>query len=230
MLPTVQPSTEPSGSPSFQPSTGPSGAPSSQPSYDPCRGFYGTYGEITSGSIITVPYEYGVETNRIVEVNLNATLSDQVREVESAMLELLIEALFTECRDLSAETIEQRFLYNRGNEIESMSPPHDLMRDNLSRDEHTIGTEQPKLPQRENSEGLADLGHHHSNIFSSIPMKKIPSSMNGATLKHDDGISSIIGISSSPIDLANGSKYLFVLHSIQEENLSFLTSLFSFYN
>lgn len=173
-----------------------------QPSYDPCRGFYGNFGEITSGSVITVAYEYGVESNRIVEDTLNATLSDQVREVEIAILELLIEALFPVCRDLSSETIAQRFLYNKGNEVGSIPPPHSVMPDNLDREKHTITTEELKLLDRKNS----DIGYHNSNIFSSLPMKEKKNSTKDVTLKHNDGDSSIIGISSSPIDLANGKK------------------------
>ena len=149
-FPTTRPSITPTLYPSQSPTNNPSGKPSTQPSYDPCRGFYGTYGDKIINSETTISYQYGVEYN----TQANAPISDQIRNIESTMLELLIGEIFFECRDTQAVPTSRRFLDHDSSTMKRQSIDNRSLQVNSNTNEDAT----------------------------------------------------IIGIASSPVDLANGSK------------------------
>lgn len=95
--PTSSPSLANSPSPSFYPSRVPSVVPSSLPSLDPCKGYDGSFGNTTSGNELVISFTYGVESDKNLMGSMPASLSDQVKEVEESLLDLLIKSWFDHC-------------------------------------------------------------------------------------------------------------------------------------
>ncbi len=131
------------------------------PTLDPCKGDDGDYGNTDGGISITVFFSYGVESDKILEKSLLATLSDQVKNVEQKLLNLLIAIFFEEC-NLRRTLRGQNIFLSDESTVES------------SFEEYV-----DKAGKRENP----------------------------ATANNAESAKGIIGISSSPVDLANGSKF-----------------------
>ena len=96
---------------------------------------------------------YGVESNTFLMESMPVSLSDQIKEIEQALLDLLIESSFDHC--------------------------------------------------------ILDTGSRNLNIFAAegrnVMHFKPIAGITG--ISHRSNLSEIIGIKSSPIDLANGGKY-----------------------
>jgi len=209
-VPSHIPTSKPSSSPSLLPTLEPSSKPSTQPSYDPCRGFYGNYGDTIISSETTISYQYGVEYNS----QANAPILDQIRDIESTMLELLIGELFSECRDIQAVPTSRRFLTDGSNrdEIRSLEYSHGSVPRTLVgvgvgyATDNTEARELLKLLIDGGDENARDLGHHTRKIRSSESIEERSLPANGVTLSNTNEDTTIIGIASSPVDLANGKK------------------------
>jgi len=75
----------------------PSPPPSSSPFLDPCKGYDGTFGNTASSNKITISFMYGVESNMTLVELMPVSLSDQIKEIDQALLDLLIESSFDHC-------------------------------------------------------------------------------------------------------------------------------------
>lgn len=196
----------PTSLPTLQPSSQPSDAPSTVPSYDPCRGFYGTYGDTTTSYGTTVSFEYGVES----DTSVNSLLSDQVRGVESKMLESLIEGIFSECTATQpAVPTTRRFLDSGGNANETMTEySHDSVPRQSVTEWKVIESKDLKSLHIEVGEDSKNLLHQHKDIpaVTSVPILEQSPSVNIRMLNNENEDSAITGISSSPVDLASGKK------------------------
>ena len=107
--PSRKPSTLPSSSPSFHPSLHPSKNPSISPTQSPTTTFAPTiphpcgryneynFGIINWGNEDVVNYNYDVETDMDIANVMGITLTDEIKAIEAALLDLLIQLYFPQC-------------------------------------------------------------------------------------------------------------------------------------
>jgi hypothetical protein len=167
------PSSHPSVFPSDLPSSLPSKLPSSAPSLDPCKGYDGNFGDINGELRFTIFFNYGVESDKTVETNMKATLSEQVKEVEQAMLDLLIARFFEDCNE----------------------------RRNLAGLNIFLGGDVNSHP----ADGVEFSDSDLERPFN-VKKDKTASLTGSPTSTSNPHTREVVGISSSPVDLANGSK------------------------
>ena len=151
-------------------------------------------------------FEYGVES----DTSVNSLLSDQVRGVESKMLESLIEGIFSECTATQpAVPTTRRFLDSGGNENETMTEySHDSVPRQSVAQGNVIESKDLKSLEIEVGEDSKNLLHQHKDIpaVTSVPIMEQYPSVKIRMLNNENEDTVITGISSSPVDLANGSK------------------------
>ena len=166
--PSSLPSTYPSSIPTVSPSIQPSMNPSSLPSLDPCKGYDGNFGDTGGDLSINIFFNYGVETDKLVEKDMKATLSDQIEAIEEFLLDILISRLFDECSDNTRRKLR----------------PHNIFLGKEADDFNDLEVVPSPVRQKYLNDSQA---HYHASINKS-------------------STGEIVGISSSPVDLANGSK------------------------
>ena len=138
---------------------------------------------------MTISFLYGVESDKA----MGTTLSDQVKEVEQAMLDLLIAGFFSDC-----ETVK----YNENRRLES----------------HNIFTGGPSaLSLAEEGDDILSVGSNVRSVGSAAPAAtptititsdtSFPSASPSVEKKTSPNPRNVIvGLASSPVDLANGRK------------------------
>jgi hypothetical protein len=137
----------------------------------------------------------------------NAPISDQIRDIESTMLELLIGGIFSECRDIQAVPTSRGLLGDGSNqdEIRSLEISHGSVPRTLVGVGYVTDNKET-MHVDGGDEHTKDLGGHTRRIRSSGSIEKRSLQVNGVTLSNTNEDATIIGIASSPVDLANGKK------------------------
>ncbi len=88
------------------------------PSHDPCKSDGGTFGNTGDDvPIVTVPFTYGVVTNKTAAEAMNATLSDQLQGAENTMLDLAITSMFVDCEDSTGRLLGATIFAEKDNAI-----------------------------------------------------------------------------------------------------------------
>lgn len=98
-MPSLQPSTYPTITPTLRPSF--SIAPTA---YDPCSKHhefdFGLYDWDNDENILTVKYNYDIETDMEIANAMGATLIDETKAIESALLDMLTRFYFPQCNNI----------------------------------------------------------------------------------------------------------------------------------
>jgi hypothetical protein len=201
-IPSAYPSSTPSHKPSLSPTQQPTRIPSSSPTYkpsvsqlptmiQPCSRYGFNFGHTqTSVSMISIKYNYDVETDNSIATFMGVSMTDQIKRIEETLLNLIIGRFFPECNDTSTSTSTSAAIMST-----NMNTNNSNNKGDNNNSSNNPGTS--RLRKRILNHNIfrptvnVDDGNNNYNT-----------STNDDSTNDDDG--AMVGMSSRPLDVANG--------------------------